>query len=136
MHWSCKSMSDGQRYVIIILVVSLVLRGEAVAHVRISTHLPVPRLWTCGSSYALIVHLGATPIYVPFKPQCNFMVSIIKRLPVLELFLGAPILEIIRYLPATQYDDNMTREIQGSPFIHTLSTSLDAIPGLLLKAQF
>ena len=35
MHGSCKSVSDGQRYVIIVLVVSLVLRGEAVAHVRI-----------------------------------------------------------------------------------------------------
>ena len=30
----CKSVSDGDCYVIIVLVVSLVLRGEAVAHVR------------------------------------------------------------------------------------------------------
>ena len=35
MHVSCKSVSDDERYVIIVLVVSLVLRGEAVAHVRI-----------------------------------------------------------------------------------------------------
>ena len=35
MHGSCKSVSDGKRYVIIVLVVSLVLCGEAVTHVRI-----------------------------------------------------------------------------------------------------
>ena len=35
MHGSCKSMSDGERYVITVLVVSLVLHGETVAHVRI-----------------------------------------------------------------------------------------------------
>ena len=35
MHLSCKSLSDDERYVIIVLVVSLVLRGETVAHVRI-----------------------------------------------------------------------------------------------------
>ena len=35
MHRSCKSMSDGNHYVIIVLVVSLVLCGEAVTHVRI-----------------------------------------------------------------------------------------------------
>ena len=35
MHGSCKSVSEAERYVIIVLVVSLVLRGEAVAHVRI-----------------------------------------------------------------------------------------------------
>ena len=34
MHGSCKSMSDGERYIIIVLVVSLVLHGEAVTHVR------------------------------------------------------------------------------------------------------
>ena len=33
MHESCKSLSDGERHVIIELVVSLVLRGEAVANV-------------------------------------------------------------------------------------------------------
>ena len=35
MHGPCKSVSDGEHYVIIALVVSLVLRGETVAHVRI-----------------------------------------------------------------------------------------------------
>ena len=35
MHESCKSLSDCQGYVIIVLVVSLVLRAEAVARVRI-----------------------------------------------------------------------------------------------------
>ena len=35
MHGSCKSVSDGQRYVIVVPVVSLVLGGEAVTHVRI-----------------------------------------------------------------------------------------------------
>ena len=35
MHGSCKSMGDGECYVIIILVVSLVLSDKAVAHVRI-----------------------------------------------------------------------------------------------------
>ena len=36
MTGSCNSVSDGERYVIIVLVSSLVLRGEeAVAHVRI-----------------------------------------------------------------------------------------------------
>ena len=35
MLWSCKSVSDGERYVIIVLVVSLVFHGEAVANVRI-----------------------------------------------------------------------------------------------------
>ena len=104
-----QSVSDGERYVIIILGVSLVLHGEAIAHVRILhvqrgshddtqifTHLTLPRLWTCRSSSALMVRIGGTPIYAPFRPQCNFMVSIIKRPPALELFLGAPILEIIR----------------------------------------
>ena len=93
-------MSDGEHYVIIVLVVSLVLRGEAIAHVRIlyvvatMTHANIHsssityicRLWTCQSSYVLIVRLGATPIYAPFRPQCNFMVSIIQHPPVLELF--------------------------------------------------
>ena len=32
------------------------------------------------------MHLGATPIYSPFRPQCNFMVFIFKRQPALELF--------------------------------------------------
>ena len=106
MHGPCKSLSDGERSVIIVLVVSLVLRGEAVAHVRIlyvvatttqiSTRLSLPRLWACRSKSALIVRLGATPIYAPFRPQCNFMVSITKRLPALKLFLAAPISEIIR----------------------------------------
>ena len=35
MHGSRKSVSDGERYVIILLVVSLVLHGDAVTHVRI-----------------------------------------------------------------------------------------------------
>ena len=35
MHGSCKSVSDGECYVFIILVVSLVLRGEAVTPVRV-----------------------------------------------------------------------------------------------------
>ena len=35
MHESCKSVSDGELYVIIVLVVSLVLRGEAVTQVSI-----------------------------------------------------------------------------------------------------
>ena len=89
MHVSCKSVSDGERYAIV-LVVSLVLCGEAVAQVRIptrpcihgshddtqiSTRLPLPRLWTCQSTSALIVCLGTTPIYMPFRPQC--VVSII-----------------------------------------------------------
>ena len=70
MHRSCKSVSDGEHCVIIVLVVSLILRGEAVAHVRIlyvvatttqiSTCLPLPRLWTCRSSSALIIHLSTT----------------------------------------------------------------------------
>ena len=56
----------------------------------------------CRSTSALIVRLGASLIYAPFGPlhvRCvyDFMVSIIKRLPALELFLGAPVLEIIRY---------------------------------------
>ena len=96
---------------LIVRVVSLVLHGEAVAQVRIphvlvnvvatydtkiSTRLPSPRLCTCWSSSTLIVHLGATPLQAPFGPQCNFMVSIIRLPPASELFLGAPILEIIR----------------------------------------
>ena len=93
------------------------LRGETVAHVRIlyvvarrhapvSTHLSlhVPRLWTFGSSFALIIRLGATPIYTPFRPQCNFMVSIIKRPPALELFFRGAyiILEIMQYMKIWQ----------------------------------
>ena len=35
MHVSCKSVSDGERYAIIVLVVLLLLRGEAVAHVLV-----------------------------------------------------------------------------------------------------
>ena len=35
MHGSCKNVSDGECYIIIMLAVSLVLREEAVAHVRI-----------------------------------------------------------------------------------------------------
>ena len=69
-------MSDGERCVIIVLVVSLVLRGEAVAQVRIqhvvvymyvvdtTTHTNLRsssiisyRLWTCRSSSVVIVHL-------------------------------------------------------------------------------
>ena len=90
-------MSDGECYVIIILVVLLVLCGKAVAHIKIlyvvamttqiCIRLPLPRLWMCGFSSALIVRLGATPICVPFRPQCNFMASIIKHPPVLELFI-------------------------------------------------
>ena len=34
MHGSCKSVSDGERYIIIGLLVLLVLRAEAVAQVR------------------------------------------------------------------------------------------------------
>ena len=34
MHGLCKSVSDGARYFVIVLVFSLVLHGEAVAHVR------------------------------------------------------------------------------------------------------
>ena len=37
MHGLCKSASDGEHYVIIVLVVLLVPCGEAVAHVRILT---------------------------------------------------------------------------------------------------
>ena len=44
MHGSCKSVSDGERFVIIALVVSLVLRGEGVAHVRIERILYVVSL--------------------------------------------------------------------------------------------
>ena len=68
------------------LVVLLVLCGEAVTKVRIphvlvyvvatTTHTnlrlsSLPRLWTCRSTSVLIVHLGATPVYVLFGPQCN-----------------------------------------------------------------
>ena len=35
MHGSCKSVIDGEHYIIVMLVVSLVLRCEAVAHIRI-----------------------------------------------------------------------------------------------------
>ena len=35
MHGLCKSVSDGELYVIIVLVVSIVLRGGTVTHVRI-----------------------------------------------------------------------------------------------------
>ena len=99
---SKKSMSDGESCVVIVLIVSLVFRGEAVTKVRISqvlvyvvartTHTNLHsssityRLWRCRSTSALIVRLGATPIYAPFGSQCNFMVSIIKHLPALELF--------------------------------------------------
>ena len=37
MHGSCKSVSDGKRYVIVVLVVSLVLRGETVALYVVAT---------------------------------------------------------------------------------------------------
>ena len=61
LHGSCKCVSDGKPYVIIVLVVLLMLHGEAVTHVRIpcvlvyvvatmtqiSTLLPLPRHWTC-----------------------------------------------------------------------------------------
>ena len=85
------------------------LHGEAVAHVRIlyvvvtTTHASLYSssityaLGACGFSSALIVRLGANQIYTPFRPQCNFMVSIIKCLPAPELFLKATILEIIQY---------------------------------------
>ena len=35
MHGSCKRVNDAERFVIIVLVVSFVLCGEAVTHVRI-----------------------------------------------------------------------------------------------------
>ena len=39
----------------------------------------------CSAAYAL----GTTPIYAPFdRPRCNFIVSIIKRPPALELLFG------------------------------------------------
>ena len=41
MHRACKSVSDGEHYVIIVLVVSLVLHSEAVANVRIPRVLVV-----------------------------------------------------------------------------------------------
>ena len=102
------------------LVVLLVLCGEAVAQVRIphvvnsirgsqddiqiSTRLPLlptcSRLWTCRSTSALhvIVRLGASLIYLPFGPQYNFMVSIIKRPPVLELFFRGTYIRNYRVL--------------------------------------
>ena len=43
MHGSCKSVSDGERYIIIMLVVLRMFRGEAVAHVRKNPTCPCIR---------------------------------------------------------------------------------------------
>ena len=81
MPWSCRPGKDSTHPCIY---------GSHVRHRQISTHLPLSRLCTCQSSSPLIVCLGAAPIYVPFGPQCNFMVSIIKSPPALVLpFRGA-----------------------------------------------
>ena len=78
-------MSDRKHYIIIVLVVSLVLLSEAVAHVRIlyvvatMTHT---NLHSSSITYALDVSIqlcsnctliSTTPIYAPFRPQCNFL---------------------------------------------------------------
>ena len=107
----CIHQRQDSHSIFIVRVVSFVLCGEAVAQVKIShvfvyvvatydthtnLHLSfIVRLSTCQSSSALIVRLDATLIYSSFEPQCNFMVSIIKCPPVLELFSGTPILEIL-----------------------------------------
>ena len=103
MHGSCKSVSGGECYVIIVLVVSLVLRGEAVAHVRILYVVATTTYTDLNSSsntYAWDVqiqfcfnctHMRHPNLHAVYRPQCNFVVSIIKRLLALELFLRAPI---------------------------------------------
>ena len=51
MHKSCKSVSDGKCYFDIVLVVLLVLRGEAVAHVRILYVVAMTTLKNLHSSF-------------------------------------------------------------------------------------
>ena len=46
--------------------------------------------------YRIISNKGAFLIYSLLGPQYNFILSIIKHSLALELFLGAPKLEIIR----------------------------------------
>ena len=59
IHVSCKSVSDGKRYVIIVLVDSLVLRGEAFAQVRIPQILVyVVATMTHTKSPLVLYHLG------------------------------------------------------------------------------
>ena len=58
MHGSCKSMSDGERFVIIVLVVSLVLRKEAVAQVRIPRVLVYVVAMTTHKSPLVFCYLG------------------------------------------------------------------------------
>ena len=60
MHGSCKSVSDGGRYVIIVLAVSLELRGEAVAHVRI------PRVLVYVVATTTYTNLHSSSVYVGF----------------------------------------------------------------------
>ena len=53
LHGSCTNVSDGERYVIIVLVVSLVLRGEAVASIRGGSDDPAG-LAMAGQLFALL----------------------------------------------------------------------------------
>ena len=56
MRESCKSVLAGERYVIIVLVVLLMLRGEAVAHVRnarVLVHVAVTTIPTNVHSYSI-----------------------------------------------------------------------------------
>ena len=58
MHVSCKSMSDGECYIIIVLVVSLVLCSEAVAQVRIPHVVKYVVATTTHKSPLVFLYLG------------------------------------------------------------------------------
>ena len=66
MHGSCHSVSDSERYVSMVLDVWLLLRREAVAHVRIK-HLLVYVVAT--TTHTNLYSSSIT--YAPFMPQCN-----------------------------------------------------------------
>ena len=115
MHGSCKSVSDGERYIIILLVGSLLLRGEAVAHGRLLYVVPMTthiNLHSSSITQALDVPiqfcsnctLRFHPTLCTVSAPMYFIVFIMKPPPALELFLrGAYIRHYTVHPPKTKH---------------------------------
>ena len=71
MHMLCKSVSDGERYVIIVLVVPLVLHGEAVAHVRIPHVLVYKVATTTHTNLHSSSITSASDVLIQFCSNCT-----------------------------------------------------------------
>ena len=66
MHGSCETVNDDERYVIMVLVISLLLRDKVVAHVRI---LYVVAMTTHKSP--LVFHLLGLDVRIQFCSNCK-----------------------------------------------------------------